>query len=137
MSFVLDCSVAMTWCFKDESTGVTDDLLALVTNGGAYAPLLWPLEVMNVLAVAERRGRITSAGSREWISFFHLLPVVLDTKTAEQAWTVTNALAHRHGLTVYDAAYLELAERLKLPLATLDIDLRKAAKKNGVPLLGI
>ncbi|MDR1921736.1 MAG: type II toxin-antitoxin system VapC family toxin, partial [Candidatus Adiutrix sp.] len=60
----------------------------------------------------------------------------VDTETAEQAWTITNLLAERHGLTLYDAAYLELAQRLNLPLATLDADLRTAAKALGLPLLG-
>lgn len=136
MSFVVDCSVAMAWCFADEATGATETLLRRLHRESAHAPSLWPLEVLNVLATAERHGRITPAESRERHRFLRSLPVILDKETAEQAWTASSDLSRRFGLTVYDAAYLELAQRMNLPLATLDMDLRKAAKKTGVPLLG-
>ncbi len=136
MSFVVDSSIAMTWCFDDEATADTEALLRRLYKESAYAPSLWPLEVLNVLAMAERHGRITPDESRERHLLLRSLPVILDGETAEQAWTVTNDAAHRFGLTVYDAAYLELAQRLDVPLATLDKELRKAAKKSGVQLLG-
>ncbi|MDR2504171.1 MAG: type II toxin-antitoxin system VapC family toxin [Deltaproteobacteria bacterium] len=136
MSFVVDSSIALTWCFEDEATPAADSLLIRLTNDGAYAPSLWPLEVLNALATAQRRGRITSEARQERLALLHELPIILDTETAEQAWTITNLLAERHGLTLYDAAYLELAQRLDLPLATLDADLRRAANAIGVPLLG-
>ena len=136
MSFVVDCSVAMTWCFDDEATADTDALLRRLYQGSAYAPSLWPLEVLNVLAMAERHGRIAPDEKLQRLRLLRSLPVILDDETAAQAWTSTHDLSHRFGLTVYDAAYLELAQRLNLPLATLDRELRKAAKKSGVPLLG-
>lgn len=136
MSFIVDSSIALTWCFEDEATKAADALLVRITNDGAHAPSLWPLEVLNVLVVAQRRGRLTSEARRDRLALLHALPIRLDTETAEQAWTITNLLAERHGLTLYDATYLELAQRLNLPLATLDIDLRTAANAIGVPLLG-
>jgi predicted nucleic acid-binding protein len=137
MSFVLDSSVAMTWCFEDEATPVADALLGRLTNDGAHAPSLWPLEVLNVLIMAERRGRVTTQTRHERITFLQSLPVILDMQTAEQAWLTTNRLAELYRLTLYDAAYLELAQRLELPLATLDANLRAAASALGVPLLGV
>ena len=136
MSFVVDSSIALTWCFEDEATQAADALLIRLTNDGAHAPSLWPLEVLNALVMAQRRGRLTAAARQERIALLHALPIILDTETCEQAWTITNLLAERHSLTLYDAAYLELAQRLNLPLATLDTDLRTAAKALGVPLLG-
>lgn len=137
MSFVVDSSVALTWCFEDEATQATDALLFRLTRDGAHAPSLWPLEVLNVLAMAQRRGRIAPEARQERLALLHSLPITLDAGTAEQAWTMTNLLADRHALTLYDAAYLELAQRLDLPLATLDADLRRAAKALDVPLLGM
>jgi len=136
MTFVVDSSIALTWCFEDEATQAADALLVRLTNEGAHAPSLWPLEVLNVLVMAQRRGRITSEARQDRLALLHALPITLDTETAEQAWTITNRLAERHGLTLYDAAYLELAQRFGLPLATLDTDLRAAANAVGVPLLG-
>ena len=136
MSFVVDSSIALAWCFEDEATEAADDLLLRLTRDGAYAPSLWPLEVLNVLVAAQRRGRITSKERQDRIAILRALPVTIDTGTAEQAWTISNLLAERHHLTLYDAAYLELAQRLNLPLATLDADLRKAASAVGVQVLG-
>jgi len=136
MSFVVDSSVALTWCFEDEATQAADALLMKLTHDGAHAPSLWPLEVFNVLVAAQRRGRITSQERQDRIALLHALPITLDTETAAQAWTITNLLAERHNLTLYDAAYLELAQRLDLPLATLDADLRTAANSLGMPVLG-
>ena len=136
MSFVVDSSVALTWCFEDEATEAADAVLVRLTDEGAYAPSLWPLEVLNVLAIAQRRGRITAEARQDRIALLRALPIILDTETAGQAWTITNMLAERHSLTLYDAAYLELAQRLNLPLATLDTGLRAAANALGVPLLG-
>jgi len=137
MSFVVDSSVALTWCFDDEATQAADALLLRLTAGGAHAPSLWPLEVLNALAMARRRGRIAPDAHQAKIALLRALPITLDTETTTQAWTITARLAERHRLTLYDAAYLELSERLDLPLATLDADLRQAAKNLGIPLLGM
>jgi len=137
MSFVVDSSVALTWCFAEERTPATAALLDQVTGFGAIAPTLWPLEVLNALLVAEKRKRVDFARRHELIDALQSLPISLDTETATQAWMTTNRLAERYRLTLYNATYLELAQRLHLPLATLDTDLREAARVSGVPLLGM
>lgn len=137
MSFVLDSSVALTWCFEDERTAATDALLDRVTDAGAVAPSLWPLEVLNGLAMAERRGRLDAQRRYRMTSLLQALPVTIDSETVRNAWQLTSHLAERFRLTVYDAAYLELAQRMNLPLASLDQDLRTASATLGVPLLGL
>ena len=136
MSFVLDSSVTLTWCFDDERTDATDALLERVVESGAEAPAHWPLEILNALAMAERRGRIEADRRQSLAGYLHDLPVTIDVETASHAWATTARLAARHRLTIYDAAYLELALRLGLPLATLDKELRVAAGALGVTLLG-
>lgn len=136
MSLVLDSSVTLTWCFEDERRPDTLDILTQVTEEGAIAPALWPLEILNALLMAERRQRLDSAQRQQLGGFLHDLPVMLDHQTAAQSWNVTSHLAQRYKLTLYDAAYLELAQRRNLPLATLNEDLREAALALGVPLLG-
>jgi predicted nucleic acid-binding protein len=137
MSFVVDTSIALAWCFDDERTQPVVDLLYRVGQTGAVAPILWPLEALNALLMAERRRRVDAGRRHRLVGFLRALPVTLDAETADQAWTATIRLAQRHRLTVYDAAYLELAQRRKLPLATLDEDLIKAANALGTTVLGI
>jgi predicted nucleic acid-binding protein len=136
MSFVLDNSIAMAWCFDDEVTPLTEKLLNDVKNSGAIVPELWPMEATNVLLIAERKKRIVSLKRRELINFLQMLPISIDRMTHEVAWADISDLAAEHRLTIYDAAYLELALRRELPLATLGHDLRRAAKKEKVQLLG-
>ena len=136
MSFVVDGSVALAWCFIDEQTQPVMDLLDRVTETGAFAPSLWPLEVLNALLMGERRRRVDPARRKRSAEFLRDLPITLDNETAEHAWTTTAELAERHHLSVYDAAYLELAQRRKLPLATLDRALIRAAKASGTSVLG-
>jgi predicted nucleic acid-binding protein len=136
VSFVVDNSVALAWCFEDEQTQPVMDLLDRVAQTGAVAPSLWPLEALNGLLMAERKKRLDGKRRQRLAGFLRGLPVTLDPETADQAWTATARLAERHRLTLYDAAYLELAQRRKLPLATLDVDLIKAGKALGMTLLG-
>ena len=136
MSFVLDNSVALTWCFEDERTPATAALLILVGESGALAPGLWPLEALNGLLVAERRGRLDAPRRHRLTGFLRALPIKLDDETASRAWTTTLRLAERFALSTYDAAYLELAQRHRLPLASLDRDLRAAAGALGLDVLG-
>jgi predicted nucleic acid-binding protein len=104
-------------------------LFGLVADYGAVAPELWRIEVANSLNVGIRRGRITRNNLKA-------LPILVDNETRNRIWSDTLGLADKHRLTVYDATYLELALRLSLPLATLDEDLRSAAEREGIPLLG-
>jgi predicted nucleic acid-binding protein len=136
VSFVLDNSVALTWCFEDERTPATAALLEQVGELGAQAPMLWPLEALNGLLVAERRGRLDASRRRRLACFLRALPITLDIDTASQAWTETARLAERFSLSAYDAAYLELAQRRDLPLASLDRALRAAATVLGLTVLG-
>jgi predicted nucleic acid-binding protein len=136
VSFVIDNSVALAWCFEDEHTGPIMDLLDRVVETGAFAPSLWPLEALNGLLMAERRKRLDAKRRQRLAGFLRGLPVMLDTETADQAWTATARLAERHRLTLYDAAYLELAQRRKLPLATLDKDMIRTGKTLGITLFG-
>ena len=135
MSFVLDCSVTMAWCFEDERTAATDALLARVVDAGAIAPFLWPLEVTNVLLNAVRRKRIPPEAVNRVAQRIAALPIVIDKDGAEMVWSNPLQLAERYALTSYDACYLELAQRKALPLATLDTALRKAAIAAGIVLL--
>ena len=135
MSFVLDNSVALAWCFADEQTGPIMALLDRVTKSGAVAPQIWPIEAYNGLLTAERRGRIDGAERRRLAGLLNDLPIVIDDETASRMWRATADLAERHRLTAYDATYLELAIRLGLPLATNDTDLAAAARSTRVHLL--
>ncbi len=132
---VVDSSVTLTWCFEDEQTAASLALLEQVVEHGAVAPTVWPLEVLNALVMAERRTRVDAAQRQRLTGFLRDLPIALDAETAAQAWSATVQLAERHRLTVYDAAYLELAQRRGLPLASLDNELRAAAEAVGVVLV--
>ena len=135
MSFVLDNSVALSWCFEDEQTPSVMALLDRVVETGAMAPLLWPLEALNGLLVAERRRRLDAAKRAELAGLLRALPITLDDDTAEKSWEDTARLAERFTLSVYDATYLELAQRRRLPLASKDRALRSAAAALGVVVL--
>ena len=111
------------------------NLLDRVVEQGATAPQLWPLEAINGLLAAQRRGRIDAATRRRLANLLHALPIRIDEQTASQVWSATQALAEAHGLSAYDAAYLELSLRLGAPLATNDRSLAAAAGNLGVPLL--
>lgn len=135
-AFVVDCSVAMAWLFHDEATPRTADLLNRLTKETALVPAWWFIEITNVLAFAERKGRITPAKSDAFIADLDKLGIERDDAAPDRAFTHLLALCRMHKLTSYDAMYLDLAVRRHLPLATLDDDLRKTAKKLGVSLLG-
>jgi predicted nucleic acid-binding protein len=132
--FVLDGSVTLAWLFYDEKDPYADAIAAKLPAVEMLVPRLWHLEVANVLLVGERRGRCTSADVANWFAYLSALPVVVDAETEARAWAETIDLARQHTLTEYDAAYLELAIRTGLPLATLDAKLGAAAAAAGVPL---
>ena len=137
MSLVIDSSAALAWVYPDETTEPIRNVLELVIDSGAWVPALWKLEVANVLENGVRRGRTDSAFRDATLADLALLPISVDPETDRQAWSATLHLADRYRLTLYDAAYLELAQRRRLPLATLDDELRIAATAEGVSLLGI
>jgi predicted nucleic acid-binding protein len=136
VSLILDSSATLAWIFPEERTDPIVDLFHLVATQGAVVPELWRIEVANTLNVGIRRGRITQANRYGILSDLADLSIEVDSETKNFVWNTTLELADNHKLTVYDATYLELAMRLSLPLATLDEDLRSAAQREAVPLLG-
>jgi len=136
MSVVLDASITLAWALADELTPAVGTVFANVQASGGWVPGLWRLEVANVLELNVRRGRHPAAIRDETLADLSQMPIRLDAETDRHAWGETLRLAQVHRLTSYDAAYLELAMRRRLPLATLDADLRKAASAEGVTVLG-
>jgi predicted nucleic acid-binding protein len=136
VSLVVDSSATLAWVYSEETTEAISEVLARLTDRGAWVPALWRLEVANVLQMNVRRGRHDAAFRDAALTDLAMLPISIDPETDQQAWGATVRLAARHRLTVYDAAYLELAQRRGLPLATLDKELRDAATAEGVILLG-
>lgn len=135
-AFVLDCSATLPWVFADEASLAADALLdQLVQGERAWVPALWHLELGNVLLGAKRRNRIDQAGVEAFFSRLAVYDIAVDDQTMERAWQKTFDLALQHGLSTYDASYLELALRRGLPLATLDRQLVTAARASGVPVL--
>jgi predicted nucleic acid-binding protein len=136
VNLVLDASVTMAWCFEDEATRATDDVLDQVVETGAIVPTIWRFEVGNALQMAIRRQRIDAIFRDDALVKLSAMPITVDTETDLHAWTTALRLSERFGLTLYDAAYLELAQRRDLPLATFDSELRAAAQALSVRLLG-
>lgn len=134
-SFVIDNSVVMSWCFKDQANPYADSILAKLTEAVAYVPSVWSLEVVNVLLAAERKKCISEADSVHFISLLSQLPIVVEYESPEKAMKDLLGSARAQSLSSYDASYLDLAMRKGLPLATLDEKLRKAAKSTKVALL--
>ena len=132
---VIDASIALAWCFEDEATAATDALVLRVRGEGAVVPAHWPLEVLNALLAAERRGRIKRAEASAHVRTIEDLGVDVDEETVRRASHATLALARAERLSLYDAAYLELALRRGFPLATLDKALAKAARRSGVDVM--
>jgi predicted nucleic acid-binding protein len=136
MSLVLDSSATLGWIYPDEDAGVATTVFGLVVASGAWVPSLWRIEVANSLQVGIRRGRVDRMFRDAALADLARLAISVDTETSNFAWTGTVQLADRFGLTVYDAAYLELAQRRSLPLGSLDNALCAAARALGVSVVG-
>ena len=136
MSLVLDPSLALNWYFEDERNPAADAVLDRVVNEGAVVPALWRLEIANAFQSAIRRKRIDVTFRDNALAELAMMDIVVDPETDTQAWSTTIHLADRFRLTAYDASYLELAHRRRLPLATLDEALRRGGAALGVVLLG-
>jgi predicted nucleic acid-binding protein len=130
---VVDHSISLSWCLGDESDAYAAAVLQALGTQAARVPCLWPYEVANGLWMSERRGRITPAEIGRALADLAALPIAVDATGYGRAFAEVLALARQEGLTAYDAAYLELAMREGLPLATLDQQLRVAAARVGVP----
>ena len=125
----------MAWCFEDEAGAETDRLLERLRDEGARVPSLWFWEVANVLTGAVRRGRLTPTEATARLGLLAALPIEIDHEAASRAWRETLMLAQAHDLTVYDAAYLELAARRRADLATSDKALRIAGAQLGLSVI--
>ncbi len=133
---VLDASVAVAWCFEDESTRFTEGVLDLLSAGTeVLTPAIWPFEVANALLVAERRKRITLAQVTALLQRIAGLRISVDPIQPGTAFNQILSIARQSGLSEYDAAYVELALREALPLATLGDKLRRAATRVGITLV--
>ena len=131
-ALVVDASAVLAWCFEDEAGPEADALIERVATEGALAPAHWPLELANALVMAERRSRLSQADSAAFLARIALLPISIEPMNVARAFADVAALARTERLTSYDAAYLELAMRHGLPLATRDAALRRAADRLGV-----
>lgn len=139
MSFVLDTSVTMRWFFGDgrpQELSYAGKVLDAMKVADAFVPVTWGLEVANVIAKAEAKGLVTEARSGAFLEMLEGVDIEVDEATFAHTLSDTLQLARRYKLSAYDASYLELALRLGIPLATLDEDLRKAARKAGVKKFG-
>ncbi|WP_446008171.1 type II toxin-antitoxin system VapC family toxin [Candidatus Electrothrix sp.] len=130
--FVVDNSIVMSWCFDDEEDDYADSVLTALETMTAGVPAVWPLEVANVLLVAERRKRLTKSDTIRFLELLRELSVEVIQEASQRVTSEIIALAREQQLSSYDASYLDLAIRKGLPLATLDARLRTAAKKCDV-----
>ena len=135
MAFVLDCSVTLSWLLPDERGGATDALADELERTMAVVPAIWPYEVANALLVAQRRARIGDDDLIRMRRALAALPIEVDPVTSDHVLSEVSDLGRRLEITSYDAAYVELAARRRLPLATLDARLRKACAALKVAVL--
>lgn len=136
MSLIVDASITMAWCFEDEATPATEEVLDQVVESNALVPSVWRFEVGNALQMAIRRKRITEVFRDDALAKLLAMPITVDPETDAYVWTTALRLSERFGLTLYDAAYVELAQRRNLPLASLDQEMRAAASALNIELLG-
>jgi predicted nucleic acid-binding protein len=133
--FVVDNSVVMAWCFEDETSSYSDAVLDCLAEATAFVPAIWPLEVGNVLLVAERNHRLSEADSARFIALLSELPIEVEQESPDRMIKEIWALARKHHLSTYDASYLDLAMRKGLSIATRDKNLLAAVKRCQVPIL--
>ncbi len=130
--------MVLSWCFPDEHPDLARQFADLFKQGHtAIAPAFWPHEVLNALLAGERRKCISTAQTRSFLKDLALLPIELEQFPPATVFTRIQSLSREHGLTAYDAAYLDLALAVGLPLATLDADLTRACQKAGGVLLPV
>ena len=134
-NFVVDNSVVMAWCFEDETSQYADTVLDKLEVSTAIVPSIWPLEVGNVLLVAERKKRLSESDSTRFIALLTELPITIEQEPPGRMLKEILALAREHQLSSYDASYLDLAMRKGLPIATLDNGLVAAAERSQTPIV--
>lgn len=132
---VVDASVALAWCFPDEVSAYADSVLIVLEGQRVLVPGVWPLEITNALAVAERRNRLSPPQLRRFVELLGGLAIEQDSMAVAESVSSILPLAMEHRLSAYDASYLELAIRHAAPLATFDVELEGAARKVGVDIV--
>jgi len=137
MSLVVDASITIAWLFQEQRSEGARSVLRRVIAEDANVPSIWQLEVANVLRTSVRRGHCAEAYASRCLIRLSRLRIMVDSETDSQAWGVTRDLSRTHNLTVYDAAYLELAVRLQIPIASLDRALVNAARASGIEAIGL
>jgi predicted nucleic acid-binding protein len=133
-AIVVDCSVTMAWCFEDECDALADAVLGRIGEVEVWVPSIWPLEVANVLLVAERRGRLDPSDSTRFLELLGDLPILVDGSTHERAFGAVVTRGRALGLSSNDAAYVDLAERRGALLATRDSRMAAAGAQTGIQL---
>ena len=133
-SFVVDNSIVMSWCFKDETNQYADIVLERLSEATAFVPSIWPFEVVNVLLVAERKRRLSKADSVRFITLLSQLPIIVEHERPERIMADLLPLSRANNLSSYDASYLDLSMRKGIPIANLDTRLIEAAKMANVPI---
>jgi len=134
LSFVLDASVALCWCFEDEADRYARSIFPVLRTTPAVVPAIWPAEFGNGLMVAERRKRISQVAVSELLTAFRELPIRIEPAISSERLPQLVSMARQHGLSVYDTLYLDIALEQELPLATIDKQMKRAARKMGVEL---
>ena len=133
--FVVDASVALCWYFEDQSSAYTEAVFDRLAQGDqAVVPAIWPLEMVNGLVVAWRQKSIRTDQLEDFITDLKDLPAEVEAQGSERAYSTVFRMSCRHQLSCYDASYLDLAIFQGLPVATLDRNLRAAAKRSGVEI---
>jgi predicted nucleic acid-binding protein len=135
MPMVVDTSVTLSWALEDEASPETDRLLEALLQDTMHVPSLWALEVCNALVMAQRRGRLSPADYLRFLDIVDGLPIAIDETSVIRALTTVLEIATSQRLTAYDTAYLELAFRLGVPLATKDQRLVEAARQLGLRVI--
>jgi predicted nucleic acid-binding protein len=123
----------MSWCFEDEWNSYSEAVLDSLADGEAFVPDIWPLEVGNVLLVAERKKRLGVASVVRFLELVSSLPLSVEQETPDRMLKEIVSLAREQGISTYDASYLDLAMRMDLPISTLDASMRKAARRLKIP----
>jgi predicted nucleic acid-binding protein len=135
--FVVDNSIVMSWCFKDEANSYADAVLERLTRSKVFVPAIWPLEVVNILLVAERKKRLKPSASAHFLTLLSQLPIEVESNRLPTEMPNLLALGRNLDLSSYDLSYLDLAMRSGCPLATLDKKLIEAAETVGVLKLAV
>ena len=131
---VVDASIALAWCFPDETSDYADGVLVALEGRTMLVPAVWSLEIANAVLVGERRKRLSQPDIKQFTALLESLSLVHDSRPVANTVNDVLPLARTHGLTAYDAAYLELSIRSSAPLSTLDDKLQKAAKRAGIKM---